>query len=292
MRIVRGQGWNTWILPATILCFAISLFPWLIMIYNSFLGLSYSKPGSGGFVGLDNYRQAFSDPDLLESVWMTFKFLLIALPIEFVIGLALAVLVTRHIRMRKFVVPILIIPMIISPTVVGLIWTLNLNPSFGLVGIFLRTTGIFEDALLGEVSTVLPTIIAIDVWQWTPFVFLLMLAGLLGQPKEPYEAAQVDGATFWQTFRRITLPLLKPIFIVAFLLRFTDAYKIFDKIWIMTTGGPGRVTESLSIYGYRLTFKFWHIGYGSAVVTLIFIISFIASYLFVKAVVPSEKKIT
>ncbi|MEW5817535.1 MAG: sugar ABC transporter permease, partial [Spirochaetota bacterium] len=291
-RLVNHKGWNMWILPAVILCFAISLFPWLIMIYNSFFSLSYTDTSAAGFAGLENYRKAFSDPGFINSIWVTFKFLIFALPLEFLIGLALAVLVARHIRMRKFVVPIIIIPMIISPSVVGLIWKLNLDPSFGLVGILLKNTGIFTDALLGAVNTVLPTIIAIDVWQWTPFIFLLVLAGILGQSKEPYEAAQVDGATFWQTFLKITIPLLKPIFIVALLLRFTDAYKVFDQIWIMTTGGPGRSSESLSIFGYRLNFKYWHIGYGSAVITLFFIISFIASFLFVKAVVPPEKKIT
>ena len=291
MRQSKWAGWNAWILPAAILCFVISLTPWLIMIYNSFFDLSYTKIGSGGFVGLENYRQVFKDQAFMTSIGVTVKFMLVALPAEFILGLFLAILVSRHINARKFVVPILIIPMIISPTVVGLIWTLNLNPNFGPVGILLKNLGLAVDGLLGSSRTALPTITVIDIWQWTPFLFLLFLAGLLGQPKEPLEAAQVDGASTLQTFRMVTVPALKPIFTVAFLLRFTDAYKIFDKIWIMTTGGPGMSTESLSIYGYRVNFKYWHIGYGSAVVMILFIISYLISLVFFHLVVPPEKKI-
>ncbi len=291
MRLSKWQGWNAWILPAVILCFVISLTPWLIMIYNSFFSLSYTKIGSGGFIALDNYRKVFTDTAFRTSIWVTIKFLLVSLPVELLLGLALAVLVSRHIFTQKFVVPILLIPMIISPTVVGLIWRLNLNPNFGVVGIFLKNLGIANDGLLGSSKTALGTIIAIDIWQWTPFLFLLFLAGLLGQPKEPLEAAQVDGASAVQTFRRVTLPALRPIFTVAFLLRFTDAYKIFDKIWMMTTGGPGMATEALSIYGYRVNFKYWHIGYGSAVVVILFLVSYLITLIFFHLVIPPEKKI-
>lgn len=291
MRKSRWQGWNAWILPATILCFVISLTPWIIMIYNSFFNLSYTKIGSGQFVGLANYRQAFGDPAFLTSVWITLKVILVALPVEFVLGLVLAVLVSRHLFMRKFVVPILTIPMIIAPAVVGLIWNLNLNPNFGPVGILLKNLGISRDGLLSNTRTALWTIMVIDVWQWTPFMFLLFLAGLLGQPREPLEAAQVDGAGAWQTFKRVSIPALKPIFIVGFLLRFTDLYKIFDTIWVMTGGGPGMATEALSVFGYRLNFAYWHIGYGSAVVMLIFMISYLASLVFFHTVVPPEKKL-
>jgi len=291
MRVSKWQGWNAWILPATVLCFIISLTPWIIMIYNGFFNLSYTKVGSGQFVGLENYRQAFKDPAFLESFWITVEVLLVALPAEFLLGLGLAVLISKHLRMRRFVVPILTIPMIIAPAVVGLIWNLNLNPNFGPLGIFLSRIGLSREGLLASTKTALWTIIAIDIWQWTPFMFLLFIAGLLGQPKEPLEAAQVDGASAWQTFKRVSIPSLKSIFIVGFLLRFTDLYKIFDSIWVMTGGGPGMATEALSVFGYRVNFGYWHIGYGSAVVMVIFIISYLASLVFFHTVVPPEKKI-
>lgn len=291
MRRSKWQGWNAWILPAAILCFIISLTPWIIMIVNSFSDLSYTKVGTGHFTGLNNYRQVFSDPSFVTSFKVTMKIILLALPLEFLFGLFLAMLISKHIRLRKFVVPILTIPMIIAPAVVGLIWNLNLNPNFGPVGIFLKNIGLSPDGLFANTNTALLTIIAIDIWQWTPFMFLLFLAGLMGQPKEPLEASQVDGASAWQTFRRVSMPSLKPIFIVVFLLRFTDLYKIFDKIWTTTGGGPGMSTEALSVFGYRVNFAYWHIGYGSAAVMVIFIISYLASLVFFHTVVPPEKKI-
>jgi multiple sugar transport system permease protein len=292
MRRSKWQGWNAWVLPAAILCFIISLTPWIIMIWNSFFNVSYTKMTSGDFVGLTNYREVFRDPSFLVSVKNTLVIILVALPLEFLLGLIIAVFVSQHIRMRKFVVPILTIPMIIAPSVVGLIWGLNLNPSFGPVGIGLRLLGIAQDGLFAQTSTALMTIIAIDIWEYTPFMFLLFLSGLVGQPKEPLEAASVDGASSWQTFKRISIPGLKPIFIVGFLLRFTDLYKIFDTVWTTTGGGPGLATETLSVLGYRVNFSYWHIGYGSAMVMIIFIISYLASLVFFHTVVPPEKKIT
>jgi len=291
MRRSKWQGWNSWILPATVLCFIISLTPWLLMIWNSFFNVSYTKMTGGKFVGLENYREVFRDPSFLVATKNTIIVILIALPMEFLLGLIIAVFVAQHIRMRKFVVPIVIIPMIIAPSVVGLIWGLNLNPSFGPVGIFLRVFGVSQEGLFAHPVTALGTIIAVDIWQFSPFMFLLFLAGLVGQPKEPLEAASVDGASSWQTFKRVTIPALKPIFIVGFLLRFTDLYKIFDTVWITTGGGPGLATETLSVLGYRVNFSYWHIGYGSAMVMIIFIISYLASLVFFHTVVPPEKKI-
>lgn len=291
MRATKWKGWNGWILPAFILCIIISLVPWLIMIYNSFFNLSYAKPRSGQYIGLDNYRHIFSDDAMWQSIKVTVEFVAISLPLEFILGLVFALIMVRHQWLRKFTIPIIIIPMVISPSVVGLLWQLNLNPSFGPLGIFFRNLGLFQEGLLGTADTALYTLIAIDVWQWTPFMFLLFLAGLLGQAKEPLEAASVDGASSWQTFWHVTVPALKPIFIVGVLLRFTDAYKIFDTPWIMTGGGPGLATETLSIIGYRVNFKFWHIGYGAAIVCVIFLISYLASLLFTKVVQPPERRI-
>lgn len=290
MRRSKWLGWNGWTIPAFALTCVISLVPWCIMIYNSLFDLSYSNVTNGSFVGLENYRQAFSDSSFTISLWNTAKIMLFALPLEFLFGLGMALLVWKNLKMRKFVVPILIIPMIISPSVVGLIWNLNLNPVFGPMGIWLRDIGIAPDGLFSNINTALGAIILIDVWQWTPFMFLLFLAGLCGLPKEPLEAAAVNNASSWQTFRRIILPALRPIMVVGFLLRFTDLYKIFDKIWITTGGGPGLATESLSLFGYRVNFSYWHIGYGSAVVFAIFLISYIACLIFSKTVVKQEKR--
>jgi multiple sugar transport system permease protein len=280
MRTAKAKGYNWWTMPAVLLTVFVSILPWLVMIWNSFFDKSYTKISAGSFIGFDNYRTALASPDFLGSVWNTFKIILVALPIEFLMGLFIAFLVSQHLRMRKFVVPIIIIPMIIAPTVVGLIWGLNLNPNFGPVGVWLSKIGFATQGLLASEKTALWTITGIDIWQWTPFMFLLFLSGLVGLPRAPLEAAAVDGASGWQVFKRITLPGLKPIFIVAFLLRFTDLYKIFDVVWITTVGGPGNATETMSTFGYRVNFLYWHIGYGAAVVMIIYLISQFVSTIF------------
>lgn len=290
MRISKRKGYNLWTMPAILLTVFVSLVPWIVMIWNSLFDKSFTKISVGKFIGFNNYRQALADPSFLTSVGNTFKVILVALPVEFLFGLFVAVLVSQHLRMRKFVVPVIIIPMIIAPTVVGLIWGLNLNPNYGPVGVWLRNAGISETGLLASESTALWTIMGIDIWQWTPFMFLLFLSGLVGQPREPLEASAVDGASSWQVFRRITIPGLKPIFIVAFLLRFTDLYKIFDVVWITTVGGPGNTTETMSTFGYRVNFLYWHVGYGAAVVMIIYLISQFVSTIFFNLTAGKEEE--
>jgi multiple sugar transport system permease protein len=178
--------------------------------------------------------------------------------------------------------------MIISPVVVGLIGSLNLNADFGMIGIMLKKSGLVEKTILGNYHLALPAIITIDIWQWTPFLILIFTAGLLSLPREPYEAAYVDGASTWQVFHRVTLPLMRPIFLIALLLRFTDLFKIFDKIFIMTGGGPGSATEISNIFAYRINFRFWNLGYGAAIVTLLYIVSFLVCFGFVKIVTARD----
>lgn len=285
---MRNAPWGgyRWLIPVLALIAVIELIPFLIMTWYSVLGLSYTDPTlKGQYVGLDNYRQALGDPELGHSLLVTAKIML-ALPLEFVLGLGLALALSQHLTLKKYVLPIMVIPMILPPVVVGLAGALNLNADFGLIGIALRQLGWVSTTPLGDYRLALPAIILVDVWQWTPFLALIFLAALLSFPKEPYEAARVDGASSWQIFRRVTLPLMRPIFVVAFLLRFTDLFKIFDTIFIMTGGGPGAATEALNLLAYKVNFRFWNIGYGAAVVMLLYIVSFLVSFIFVKVTAP------
>lgn len=243
---------------------------------------------SGQFIGLDNYRQALNDAEFGASIIKLAKVIVTALPIQFALGLLVALFLTAHPTLRKYLLPIIIIPMIISPVVVGLIGSLNLNADFGLIGIGLKRLGLVDKTILGDYDLALVAITVIDIWQWTPFLILIFTAGLLSLPKEPYEAAYVDGASTWQVFLRVTLPLMKPIFLIALLLRFTDLFKIFDTIFIMTEGGPGSVTEVSNIFAYRVNFRFWNLGYGAALVTLLYIVSFLVCFAFVKLATPRE----
>lgn len=275
---LRHSAW-AWLGPALVLLLVVELIPFLIALTYSFRGLSYTDVSQRGqFVGLENYRQALFDADLGQSVLTTFTYVVPAVLLQIALGLGIALLLAQRIRGRRFLVPILVLPTMIAPVVVGLIGVLSFNTEFGFLGIYLKRLGILDGSPLGSESLALPTIIGVDTWQWTPFVALILLAGLLSLPKQPYEAAQMDGASPWQTFRLVTLPLLKPYLIVVLLIRAIDAFRIFDIIWIMTRGGPGRVTETVSVYAYRLNFRFFHLGYGAAVVLLIFLISFLGSY--------------
>ncbi len=288
MRRAPWLGYR-WLWPVLILIFVIELVPFIVMLIYSVKDIDYlNVAATGQYVGLNQYREALHDPDLGASVWKLFKTIVFALPIEFVLGLVISLaLATQH-RLRKYLLPVIIIPMIISPVVVGLIGSLNLNADFGLVGITLKNLGLVQKTILGDHRLALPAIIAIDIWQWTPFIILIFTAGLLSLSKDPYEAATVDGASSWQIFRRVTLPLMRPIFLIALLLRFTDLFKIFDKIFIMTEGGPGSATEVSNIFAYRINFRFWNLGYGAAVVTLLYIVSFLVCFAFVKIITRKD----
>lgn len=272
-----------WLWPVLILILVIELIPFIFMLVYSVKDINYLDVSAAGqYVGFNHYRAALHDPDFGASLWRLFKTIVLALPVEFILGLVVALALAAHSRLRKYLLPIIIIPMIISPVVVGLIGSLNLNADFGLVGITLKNLRLVDKTILGNYRLALPAIIAIDIWQWTPFLILIFTAGLLSLSKDPYEAATVDGASPWQIFRRVTLPMMRSIFLIALLLRFTDLFKIFDKIFIMTEGGPGAATEVSNIFAYRINFRFWNLGYGAAVVTLLYIVSFLACFAFVK----------
>jgi len=282
---MRKTSWGAyqWLVPMLLFLFVIELWPFLVMLDQSVHYLSYTQPTkNGAFIGLDNYRKAVHDDDLFHSVSVTLLYMLIALPIEFLLGLALAVLISSHMILKRIVMPLLLIPMILAPVVVGLVARLNLNADFGLLGIMLRELGIAPEGMLGTPLNAFITIIAVDVWQWTPFLIMIFLAAILGMPREPFEAALVEGAGRWQIFRRIMLPLLGPVMGVALLLRLTDAFKIFDQVFIMTGGGPGVATELLTIFAYKVNFVYWNLGYGSAVVSLLFFISFVLTFVLMK----------
>jgi len=212
---------------------------------------------------------------------ITLLFLIVVVGIEFLLGFALALLLNRDFRGKRVLVSLAVVPMMIAPVAVGLMWRVALNYELGIVTYLIRSVGIpLKEALLGTSATALPTLMVIDIWQWTPFIFLIMLAGLHGLPKEPYEAAQVDGASKWQIFRMLTLPLLKPLIVIALLLRVIDAFKTFDQVYILTGGGPGNVTDLVCMFAYRINFKVYNLGYGASVVLVIFLMILIVTALF------------
>lgn len=271
-----------WVLPAAILFLVIILVPFVTALTYSFRAFSFTdSTAQGQYIGVENYRKLVFDDEFYNSFKVTFMYMIPAIIIQAGIGLGMALLMAGAVRRARVLIPIMLLPTLLTPVVIGLIGVLTLNPDFGVIGIWLNRTGLIEEAVLGSSKWALPAIIAVDTYQWTPFIAVILTAGLLGLPKEPYEAAQVDGASKLQTFFRVTMPLLWPYLVVAILIRTIDAFRIFDIIWVMTRGGPGISTEAVAVYAYRHTFRYWDLGYGSALIMVIFVfISILVEYLY------------
>ena len=248
--------------PALAVLLALSIYP---LIYSITISLQ-QETAAGISWTLGNFTRLFSDGFFWTAMVHTFIYAAVALTCEFLLGLGLALLLNNQIRGRAFFRASLLVPMMLPTVVVGVVWRLMLNPNFGAVNGTLKQFGIDTERLTWTASPKLAmlSVIAVDVWQWTPFVFLVLLAGLQAIPQEPYEAALIDGSSRWQTFRHVTLPLLKPSILIVLLLRTMDLLRVFDQIFILTEGGPGFATETISLYIYRAAFRFFDFGYAAA----------------------------
>jgi multiple sugar transport system permease protein len=287
----RGVG-PLFLVPALLLLLVLLVGPFLYMVGVSFTDLSFALPGhDGNFVGFENYRRLMrEDPVFWDSFGTTLVFVSGVVSVEFGLGFALALLLFHHVQRRRFVLTLLLIPMMLAPVAVGLMWKLMLHGEFGMLTHYLREFGLLapQTALLGNHDLVLPTVMLVDVWEWTPFVALVFLAGLLSLPREPFEAAVMDGARPWQVFRDITVPLLRPIIALVLLLRGIDAFKEFDKVFILTGGGPGTATELISIYAWRVNFRNWDLGYGAVCAFMVYLVVLILCSVFYKAIYWTE----
>jgi multiple sugar transport system permease protein len=226
------------------------------------------------FQGALNYTRLFQDARLWEALLHTVLFTLIALPIEVVLGYLLAVLFLEKLPLKQVFVAIILLPTIISPIVAGATWRLMFDQRFGPINQILGWITGTEVEMLWTIEThlVWPAILIAEVWQWTPFMFLLLYAALSNVDREQLEAAQIDGASWWMTFRRIVLPAILPVMFIAILIRALDLFRIFDVIWTMTAGGPGTHTETISIYAYQMAFRAFEISYSSAIAFLVILI--------------------
>ncbi len=214
------------------------------------------------FVGIDQFTGLVHNSDYGVAMRNTLVFVFLAVGIELLLGLALALMLQRQRRARDLTRAFLLTPMFVTPIAVGLMFRFLLNQQLGAIPELLGKLGITID-FFGP-SLALLTIVAIDVWQWTPFMVLLLLAGLESLPKQPFEAARVDGASTWMTFRRVTLPLLRPVIAIAVLLRALDAFKVFEYVFATTRGGPGNATETIQYQIYRTGFQFFRLGEAAA----------------------------
>ncbi len=272
-RAYRGTG-STWadrhigwllVLPAVLVILAISIYPLIYSVWVAFVNYDFLIPGHA-FVGLGNFAEVIADPvaraSLVTTIWLS----AVDVAVEFALGLALALAMERTFRGRGVIMSVLIVPLFISPVIVGQFWALLLQRPFGPADYVLSK-------LLSHPVTInwlsqrpwnFVALIMADVWQWTPFMFVILLAGITALAREPYEAAQIDGVNAWQAFRYITLPQLGPMVMLALTFRLLDAVKLFDTIFMMTGGGPGTSTYTASFYLYQIGFAEFHLSEATA----------------------------
>ncbi len=266
----RAYARHYWpfVVPAAVVVVAVILFPWVFTLWMS---LQEWKLGSGrSFVGLANYQRLLTDDRFHMSILRTLYFTALAVVIPVVLGVAAALAFHRRFPLRGLMRTVFILPMMATPVAVALVWTMMFHPQLGVLNWILSQFGIPPSMWVYDASTVIPTLVMVEVWHWTPLVMLLVLGGLASLPVDPYEAAKIDGATGWQAFRYITLPLLAPFIMVAVIIRTIDALKAFDTIYVITQGGPGTASETINIFLYLNAFAYYNMGYASAVVVVFF----------------------
>lgn len=268
-------------LPAVLIVASVIVFPWLFTLYMS--SQDWKIGGGREFIGLQNYAELFSDPRFIESMGHTFYFTVLAVVLPILFGTAAALVFHREFPLRGLLRTIFVMPMMATPVAVALVWTMMFHPQLGVLNYLLSLVGIGPQAWVYSPNTVIPTLILVEVWHWTPLVMLIVLGGLAGLPREPYESALIDGANNWHMFRHITLPLVWPFIMVAIVIRTIDALKAFDTIFVITQGGPGTSSETLNIFLYLQAFQFYKIGYASAVVVIFFVIIIMLSLLLLYA---------
>lgn len=268
-------------LPAVLIVAGVIVFPWLFTLYMS--TQDWKIGGGPEFVGLQNFAELFRDARFIESMGHTFYYTVLAVVLPILFGTAAALVFHREFPFRGLLRTIFVMPMMATPVAVALVWTMMFHPQLGVLNYLLSLVGIDPQAWVYSPNTVIPTLILVEVWHWTPLVMLIVLGGLAGLPREPYESALIDGANAWHMFRHITLPLVWPFIMVAIVIRTIDALKAFDTIFVITQGGPGTASETLNIFLYLQAFQFYKIGYASAVVVIFFVIIIMLSLLLLYA---------
>ena len=270
-----------YIAPAFLTLFVILVYPlgysfWLSFHEWTLRGFINGIP----WVGIDNYIALFSNPDFIASLRVTFTFVICALTIEFIFGMSLALLLNHDLKGKGLIRSMILLPMMCTNVVIGLTWRLLFNYEFGIINYYISQMGFAPVEWLSNINMGMVSVIIVDVWNTTSFVALMLLAGLQSLPEEPFEAARIDGASPWQIFSYLTLPLLRQNILVALLWRLIDTFRIFDVVYLLTAGGPARATETVSIYIYNYGFKSFNLGYASAAsYTMILIMLVIAGFL-------------
>jgi multiple sugar transport system permease protein len=264
----RHRSYYYFALPALVVVGAVIIFPWLFTVWMS--AFDWKIGSVAHFVGLDNYAKLITNQRFIESIVHTFYFTLLAVVVPLVLGLAAALIFHREFPFRGVLRAIFTMPMMATPVAVALVWTMMFHPQQGVLNYLLSLVGLPPSLWVYSPTWVIPSLVLVEIWHWTPLVMLIVLGGLAALPTEPYESARMDGASEWQLFRYITLPLVAPFLVVAAVIRTIDGLKAFDTIYVISQGGPGTASETINLYLYLQAFAFYNVGNASAVVVVFF----------------------
>lgn len=282
IKSARRKDFLVFMLPSLVALMMVLAVPLVYSLVTSFFDTNLKYSGLGDFVGLQNYIEALQDPYFVKSVGTTLFFTVCVVVIEFLVGLAISLLLNNITKARNFFFTIIIVPMMITPIAVGLIWRLLLHSDLGIVNYLLSLIGITGKAWLADSSIALGTVMFIDIWQNVPYMVLVILAGLVTLPTDPYEAAAIDGASRVQRFFSLTIPMMMPTFSVVLLLRSITALKTYDLIFVLTRGGPGTTTEVISYHIYQQAFRYLEIGKAAAMSYLLLLLIVPIAFFFIR----------
>lgn len=267
--------------PAVLIVSAIMLYPlvYTLLLSTRTYGTNLNKYK---FVGVQHFADVLRDERFINAFGRTLYFTALAVLISIILGMIMALILNRDFPGVTLVRTLFLLPMVATPVATSLVWMMMFNPTLGVLNYFLRLVGVAPSLWVADPRWVIPSIVMVDVWHTAPFAMLILLAGLRALPIEPFESAMIDGATRWQMFTQITLPLLRPALVVALMFRTIDALKVFDLIWVMTAGGPGYDSETMYVYAYNNAFKYLNLGYGSAVILVFTLIVALFSAFWIK----------
>jgi multiple sugar transport system permease protein len=264
----REPSYWPFVAPAMIVVLAVIIFPWAYTLWMSLHEWKVGQPPT--FVGLANYIRLPGDARFVESIGHTLVYTVLSVALPLLFGTLAAVIFNNRFPMRGFLRGLFILPMMATPVAIALVWTMMFHPQLGILNYLLSLVGLPPSLWVFHPATVIPSLVMVETWQWTPLVMLIVLGGLAAIPSEPYESAEIDGATPWQTFRYISLPLITPFLLIAAMIRMIDAVKSFDIIFAITQGGPGSASETINLYLYSVAFIYYDVGYASAIVVVFF----------------------
>ena len=283
-------GQYLFVVPLVVVLSFVTIYPILFSVKLSFSSWPLERMlQSPEWAGLVNFRRMLSDPDISRSIWFTFVFAVSSSVFSLLLGTGVALFLNTKFHGRAFTRGAILLPMVVAPVVAGAIWRYMFNMEFGFINYILSLFRIAPIGWLSEPSWAMFACIFTDVWLQLPFVSLILLAGLQSVPIQLYEAARLDGANRWKVFRLITLPMLRPTIGVAVVIQWTHAFRAFDQIFALTSGGPYRTTETLSLLSYTVAFEYFQLTYAAAITWVVFLVNLVVSILFIKILLLRNK---